>query len=478
MSAKKSEATLQPFVLTRIFDAPREAVFEAFTIPECFCHWWGPKGCSVDHLRMDVRAGGVTHYALRFGNGETMWGRAIYQDVEPPSRLSWVNSFSDADGGLARHVGHEAWPLQILNTIALVEEAGGTRLTLTSTPLDASDDECTTFVGGHASMNMGWSGSFDQLDALLGRKSVILTVSRHFDAAPETVFNAWLDAESIAQWLFATPGGVMEKVEITPRLGGGFEVIERRGAQLATHFGTFVELDRPRRLAFDFTTDPGQAPTRVSIDFEARDGGCFVTLTHEMDAKWASYGDSVRAGWGGALDGLALSLQGERAAAREIVQMREFDASRELVWEAWTTPEIVDLWWGPDGFVTRTERMDVRPDGRWRFTMTGPDGTVFTNFVMFMDVAAPERLIYAHGSEEGAPPHFHVTVNEEGAPPHFHVTVNFEALSLSRTRVSMISRFSTKAARDLVVEKHGAIEGGRQTLARLAAHLDAVEKKR
>ncbi len=139
-----------------------------------------------------------------------------------------------------------------------------------------------------------------------------LVISRQFDTAPETVFDAWLDAESVAQWLFATPGGVMERVEIAPRVGGSFEMFERRGAQLATHFGTFVEIDRPRRLAFDFATDREQGAARVRVDFDARGGGCFVTLTHEMAAQWADYVERTRGGWAMILQGLAVSL-GEEA---------------------------------------------------------------------------------------------------------------------------------------------------------------------
>jgi uncharacterized protein YndB with AHSA1/START domain len=255
----------------------------------------------------------------------------------------------------------------------------------------------------------------------------------------------------------------MEKVEIVPRVGGGFEIFERRGTQLATHFGTFVEIDRPRRLAFDFCTDREQGTTRICVDFEARAGGCYVTLTHELDPQWAAYGESVRAGWTGLLEELERTLQGETRAGREIVQMREYDAPRELVWEAWTKPGHVDQWWGPDGFVTRTESMDVRPNGVWRYTMTGSDGTVFPNHQFYMDVAAPERLICAHGA------------GDESAPPHFHVTVIFEALGPRSTRVTMTSLFPNKAARDFVVERYGAIEGGKQTMAHLADYLVKME---
>lgn len=136
----------------------------------------------------------------------------------------------------------------------------------------------------------------------------MLNLWRQFAAPRGPVFDAWLDAESVAQWLFVTPGGVMERVRITPRVGGGFEICERRGEQLAAHYGTYVEIDRPRRLAFDFTTDRAEAPSRVDVDFEARDGGCLVSLTHALDPRWAAFEERVRAGWAGILEGLARAL--------------------------------------------------------------------------------------------------------------------------------------------------------------------------
>ncbi|HEX4578251.1 MAG TPA: SRPBCC domain-containing protein, partial [Edaphobacter sp.] len=60
---------------------------------------------------------------------------------------------------------------------------------------------------------------------------------------------------------------------------------------------------------------------------------------------------------------------------REIVFMRVFDAPRRMVWEAWTDPEQVGLWWGPRGFSTTVQEMDVRPGGLWKLVMHGPDGT-------------------------------------------------------------------------------------------------------
>lgn len=166
MAAGKSDA---PFTLTRTFDAPREAVFRAFTEARAFAQWWGPAGAVVENLRMDARAGGTTHYALSFPDGGTMWARKVYWEIVPHERLIWVNSFSDAAGALARGAGHEAWPLQILNVVTLDEVGGRTRLTLTSSPLDASAEEIAVFDGGRASMAEGWGGTFDRLDAHLGK---------------------------------------------------------------------------------------------------------------------------------------------------------------------------------------------------------------------------------------------------------------------------------------------------------------------
>ena len=71
---------------------------------------------------------------------------------------------------------------------------------------------------------------------------------------------------------------------------------------------------------------------------------------------------------------------------REILLSRVFDAPRNLVWEAWTDPRQVAQWWGPNGFTTTIEVMDVRPGGHWRHVMHGPDGTDYPNDIVFLEV--------------------------------------------------------------------------------------------
>jgi uncharacterized protein YndB with AHSA1/START domain len=151
-------------------------------------------------------------------------------------------------------------------------------------------------------------------------------------------------------------------------------------------------------------------------------------------------------------------------ADREIVLTRVYDAPRELVFRMFTDPEHVRQWWGPNGFTTTTHKMDVRPGGKWRFVMHGPDGTDYPNLITYVEVVQPERLAYKHGSDESE-------------PAHFDVTVTFEEQD-GKTTLTMRSIFPTAAARDHVVEKYGAIEGGNQTLDRLVGYVGEVIKAR
>ena len=145
-------------------------------------------------------------------------------------------------------------------------------------------------------------------------------------------------------------------------------------------------------------------------------------------------------------------------ADREIVVTRVFDAPRELVFEAWTDPEQVVQWWGPFGFTTTIHEMDVRPGGVWRFVMHGPDGTDYDNHVVFDEVVKPERLVYRHGG------------GEENDIKEFHVTVTFDEDDGGKTRLTLRLVAESPAERDRMVE-FGALEGGKQTLERLAEYL-------
>ena len=140
---------------------------------------------------------------------------------------------------------------------------------------------------------------------------VILTVSRDFDASPETLFDTWLDPAIAGKFLFATPDGEMLEVEIDPRVGARALIVERRASGDAHHHILYEVIDRPHRLTFLFRADPAEEGewTRVAIDIAARGSGSTLTLTHEMDPAWASYEEQTRKGWTMILASLARTLE-------------------------------------------------------------------------------------------------------------------------------------------------------------------------
>ncbi len=151
--------------------------------------------------------------------------------------------------------------------------------------------------------------------------------------------------------------------------------------------------------------------------------------------------------------------KGEAVGEREIVITRTFDAPRETVWAAWTDAKHLDQWWGPTGFRNETHAMDFRIGGVWRYTMHGPDGTDYPNWIRYREIVRLSRLFYDHGADK----------DDE---VHFEASATFEDLGDGRTRVTMRSLFPTKEARDHVVHVYGAIEGGKQTLDRSAAYIN------
>src|SRR5215468_2760397 len=92
----KSDAhSERAFVITRVFDAPLDLVFKAWTEAERLTHWWGPKGFKMLSCKLDLRPGGVFHYGMQAPNGAAMWGKWVFREIVAPKRLVFVVSFSD-----------------------------------------------------------------------------------------------------------------------------------------------------------------------------------------------------------------------------------------------------------------------------------------------------------------------------------------------------------------------------------------------
>jgi len=145
-------------------------------------------------------------------------------------------------------------------------------------------------------------------------------------------------------------------------------------------------------------------------------------------------------------------------AGRELAAERVFDAPRDIVWKAWTDPDQIAQWWGPKGFTTTTETMELKPDGTWRFVMHGPDGRDYRNKIIYIDIREPEYLEYRHAGEG------------DTESIHFHVTVNFVEEG-NKTVVTMKMLFESAEELKRVDREYGAIEGLKQTMSRLKVFL-------
>ena len=154
---------------------------------------------------------------------------------------------------------------------------------------------------------------------------------------------------------------------------------------------------------------------------------------------------------------------------REIVLSRVFEAPRELVFAAWTKEEHLTKWFGPKGFTTKTHECDLRIGGRWRFDMIAPDGKVFDNRMVFLEIKAPELLVLDHGSDKDDDEH------------RFRVTITFDEQSdkngfgvIGKTVVTMRQLHPTKEHRDAGIA-FGAVEIGYTTMDKLAEYLRRMQ---
>lgn len=146
------------------------------------------------------------------------------------------------------------------------------------------------------------------------------------------------------------------------------------------------------------------------------------------------------------------------AVPNELLTTRVLRAPRELVWRVLTTAGQVEPWWGPTGFSTVTETMEVRVGGRWLHTMIGPDGKRWPNRIVYTQVEPPALLAWDH--DDGA-----------SAEPMFRCRVTLEALGAERTLLTLRHVFASAAARDANLAVSGAVQGAIDTTERLAAWL-------
>ena len=152
------ERGTQKIQIIRIFDAPRELVWKAWTDPQHFRRWWGPKDYTCPFCEMDFRVGGKYLNCMRSPEGREYWGTGVFREIIPMERIVFTDCFADEHGNVvpATHYGMSPdFPLEMLVIVTFEDLDGKTKMTLEHIGISTGPDR--------EGAQQGWNESFDKL---------------------------------------------------------------------------------------------------------------------------------------------------------------------------------------------------------------------------------------------------------------------------------------------------------------------------
>ena len=325
------------------------------------------------------------------------------------------------------------------------------------------------------------------------QKTAELTITRTLNAPRMLVWMAWTNAEMVKLW-WGPQGWTAPVVKIDLHVGGRYLTCMRstEGKDIWST-GTYQEVIPMEKLVMtdSFADEKGtivpatyygmgtEFPLKmtITVTFQEIEGKTKFTLTHSGTSTLSETDRAgMRQGWSESFDKLAGILVRHvrprtkttiiaEPGKQEIVITREFDAPRELVFRAFTDPELYSQWIGPRGLTTRIEKFESRNGGSWRFIQKDPDGNESAFHGVNHEVVIPERIIG--------------TFEYEGLPEKGHVilqTTRFEALPGNRTKMTSQSVFQSVQDRDGMLMS-GMEEGTNDSYDRLDELLERLQKR-
>lgn len=292
-------------VTTRVFDAPRELVFSAWTDPRHVSHWWGPRGFSTTTSEMSVRPGGVWRFVMHGPDGTDYQNKIVYVEVARPERLVY------------EHVGEgDHNDVSFRTTVTFSEQHGKTTVTMRAVFPTAE-------ARNHAAERYGAvEGAREHLERLgeyaatMGAAPRELLLTRLFAAPRHLVFKAWTDAKHVARWW--GPRGFTNPVCQWDARPGSPIRVDMTGPDGTVYpmGGVFHEVVEPERIVFTSTAHmsaegPPAFEVHNTVTFAEEAGKTKVTV-HAVVVKAQPGTDQaflgMREGWGQSLDRLAESL--------------------------------------------------------------------------------------------------------------------------------------------------------------------------
>ncbi len=152
------------YKLDRVFDAPREMVWRAWTDPELLHRWYGPGIETIIH-KFDLQPGGSWLNEMKWG-GNADFSKMVFQEVTQPERLVWHHSSSDSDWNIITSPMLADWPRVILTTVTFEDMGSKTKVRLTWVPFEATDAEIACFAGTMDRFGKGWEAGYAILDEM------------------------------------------------------------------------------------------------------------------------------------------------------------------------------------------------------------------------------------------------------------------------------------------------------------------------
>jgi len=276
-------------LITRVFDAPRDAVWRAWTEPASVRQWWGPKSYTAPSIKSDLHVGGRYLYCLRSPDGKDFWSAGIYREVIRLEKIVATDTFADAQGNVvpASHYGMSPdFPLELQVTVTFTHLDGKTLLAVRQVGVPAGRVSELTAAG--------WAESFDKLAAVLaaperqvaiGKTTFLaepgkqeVTYTREFGVPRERVFGMYLDPEKVPQWW--GPRSLttrVDKMEVRP--GGQWRFVQHDNEGKEHAFrGVYHSIRAPEQVVWTFEYEP--MPGHVSFEtttFEEHDGSTKLT---------------------------------------------------------------------------------------------------------------------------------------------------------------------------------------------------------
>jgi len=307
--------------ITRIYEAPVQAVWDAWTDPEQVAQWWGPRGFTLTTHSKDLRAGGSWVYTMHGPDGVDYPNKTKYYEVEPCTRLVYDHGASDERPAMFRVV------------VVFSESKGRTKMEMTMTlPTPEAAEETKKFI-----KKAGGNATWDRLAEYLEKESSgkdCFIINQTFDAPIEVMFKMWTDPNHLSRWLPPT-GFTMAflKADIKPG-GSTFYLMSNDSGIKMYGRAKYLDIKNPNRLVYTqqfcdehggisrhpmaptwpetmlttvTLTEESSTRTRVTISWEPHGPTTIEELNTFINAK-----SGMTQGWSGSfdkLDGYLIDLQ-------------------------------------------------------------------------------------------------------------------------------------------------------------------------